>query len=199
MWIHDRISAAELVEADEDNPGINEALYNVVGDAYLIANNAIYKGIRLRALLIGVTYSCRPSSLSRSYQALSLICLPKILRHQVVPYLPTRDVVDELRRHNIKSRADWFVGNLGHNALLHESAHCIAQQVLTDTQRLPAGNQDVWRAILGESFANAVEKIASTSVQSARHWILFSLHSYASYDVRQYLCLRDAIRFLAGC
>jgi len=196
MWMRDRRSAAELIAADEENPGIDEALYDVTGDAYLLANNPICKTIRQHALMTGVRYSCRPTSLSRRYQALSLVCLPEILRQQVVPYTPTRKVMVELKRQQVASTAEWFVGNLCHNALLHESAHCVASRILADTIRLPTGNQTVWYAILGESFANAVEKIASTSVQSSLHWLLFSLNSYATCEVRQYLRLRDAIRFL---
>jgi hypothetical protein len=196
MWMRDRISAAEILAADEENSDISEALHDVTGDAYLIANNPIYRTIRRRALMIGVRYSCKPTSLWRTYQALSLVCLPEILRQQVVPYTPTREVVIELNRQNVAFRAEWFVGNLCHNAMLHESAHCIAQRTLTDTIRLPVGNKSVWSAILGESFANAVEKLASTRVQSGLDWLLFSLNSYATSDVRQYLRLRDAIRFL---
>jgi hypothetical protein len=185
------IPLATLLAMDErcqSEFGIREAL----GDRYLCCNNSVYLGIRKRFLSFGFRYvGDATDPLWRGYLTASLMSLPDLLEQRAVPFCNN----SEGARRVLNRNPAWTLSNGGmhglfrQNYLLHESCHCIADDVVKARVSLPSGRWNeneisVVRALVCESFANLVERIAGAMATTQAHALFFALNSYVSHGHR---------------
>ena len=182
------IDIAKLI-ALHDRHSCTNALPRSLGDGYLCSHNKVFANVRNVVQARGFVFSHRHTTLWRDYNVLPLLCLQSILDGRVVPYC---DNVSTLR--TVTSRSGSFalpqsvlqflIGNLRHNYLLHESAHCIAHDVL---QQIDGRGFQVDKTTLvldnlfSESFANATETFASSLLETTAEKFFFKLNSFMSY------------------
>lgn len=178
-----------------DGHSCAQALHHSLGDGYLYEHNQVFANVRDVVQARGFVFSHRHTSLWKEYHVLSLLCLQSILDGRVVPYCdnvsPLRSVVSKSANLGFpQSVMRFLLGNLRRNYLLHESAHCIAHDVL---QKIDAPGSQVDKKTLvldnlfAESFANATETFAASLLHTIPEKFFFNLSSFMSYlpDVKE--------------
>jgi hypothetical protein len=182
------IDIAKLI-ALHDGYSCARGLTHSLGDGYLYLHNKVFANVRNVVQARGFALSHRNTSLWREYNVLPLFCLQSILDGRVVPYC---DNVSPLRTVAATSACvvlphsvmQFLIGNLRRNYLLHESAHCIAHDVL---QQIDGRGFQVDKTTLvldnlfSESFANATEAFASSLLETTAAKFFFKLNSFMSY------------------
>lgn len=182
------IDLAKLIVL-HDRHSCARALPHSLGDGLLYTQNKVFANVRNVVQARGFGFSHRHTSLWREYNVLPLLCLQSILDGRVVPYC---DNVSPLRTVTSKSGSlvlppsvmQFLIGNLRRNYLLHESAHCIAHDVLqrSDGRGLQVDKTTlVLDNLFSESFANATETFASSLLQTTAEKFFFKLNSFMSY------------------
>jgi hypothetical protein len=168
------------------------------GDRYLYANNAPFAAVRNAFLSFGFSYSSQSTRLWQDYYAAPLCSLDRMLQAGVVPYLDNAAVIEQIisRRPGLKIPGRSLLSVVRGNYLLHESAHLIADRLLPPL----AGSFDqeyrmalVARALLCESFANAIERVAAAYAHTGTHILLFNLNSYVHLTDETRALLRTII------
>lgn len=162
------------------------ALPHSLGDGYLYTHNKVFANVREAVLSRGFTFSDRHTSLWREYNVLSLLCLQSILDGRVLPYCdnvsPLQAVVS--RSASLTVPPSFLFGSLRRNYLLHESAHCLAHDVL---QKIDGGSPPVDKKaivldnLFAESFANATETFAASLLETTAEKFFFNLSSFMSH------------------
>ncbi len=165
------------------------ALPHSLGDGYLYTHNKVFANVRNVVLAKGFSFSHRHTSLWREYNVLPLLCLQSILDGRVVPYCdnvsPLRAMVSRSASQALPSSVGLLLGNLRRNYLLHESAHCLAHDVL---QQIDGRGSRVDKKtvvldnLFAESFANATETIAASLLATTAEKFFFNLSSFMSYS-----------------
>jgi hypothetical protein len=182
------IDIAKLI-ALHDGHSCAHALHHSLGDGYLYKHNQVFANVRNVVQARGFVFSHRHTSLWKEYNVLSLLCLQSILDRRVVPYCdnvsPLRSVASRSASPGLPQKVMRFLlGNLRRNYLLHESAHCIAHDVL---QQIDAPGSQVDKKTLvldnlfAESFANATETFAASLLDTTAEKFFFNLSSFMSY------------------
>jgi hypothetical protein len=163
-----------------------------LGDAYLCEKNHCYRAMRQLALKHGAKLTCDHEPLSALYQCLPLLSLEEILDRNSIPY---RDNVSPLRAlvasgRDFDAPLDFLLSDFRRNYLLHESAHCLAHQLLCEGQPSralvaldPAGFHLL--SLVGEAFANSLETFALAWSADAAGAVFFTLNTYCTYSHEQ--------------
>jgi len=188
------IDIAKLI-ALHDGQSRAGGLPHSLGDCYLYTHNKVFANVRDIVRAKGFVFSRRHTSLWKDYNVIPLLCLQSILDGRVVPYC---DNVSPLRAVASRSASltlpptviRFLLGNLRRNYLLHESAHCIAYDVL---QQLDARGSQVDKKTLvldnlfSESFANSTETLAASLLENTAEKFFFKVNSFMSYlpDVKE--------------
>jgi hypothetical protein len=155
----------------------------------LYTHNKVFANVRDVVRARGFDFSRRHTNLWREYNVISLLCLQSILDGRVVPYC---DNVTPLRAMASRSASlglprsvmRFLLGNLRRNYLLHESAHCIAHDVI---QQIDARGSRVDKKnlvldnLFAESFANATETFAASLLETTAEKFFFQVSSFMSY------------------
>jgi hypothetical protein len=167
------------------------ALAGCVGDAYLCSNNRLYRRVREECLGLGYRYTRGGVPLWHDYQVSALLCLPEILRLQLIPYIDNAPLLS----HTISRKPDYaltpqlMLQIIRRNYVLHESAHCIAHSVLSshnfDGLGMSPAQLLVRAALASESFANAVEWLTWSFATTATHAFFFTFCSYVNHTVHK--------------
>lgn len=181
--------------------GISECL----GDRFLYANNQLFRHVRNLFLNEGFQFISDIDERARSYFAAPLVCLQDLLDNGWVPYRNNTAVLSRLVKRSPQFRIGptSLLSQLAHNHVLHESAHLIANRILSDADKeRPLTKTDVvLRVLLGESFANAIESLLIAFVgRSQIHRFFLCLNCYMNYTpdlARREKFLQDLI-FLFG-
>ena len=182
------IDIAKLI-ALNDGQSRTHGLPNSLGDCFLYTHNRVFANVRDAVRARGFAFSRRHTSLWREYNVIPLLCLQSILDDRVMPYC---DNVTPLRGAASRSASiglpptvmRFLLGNLRRNYLLHESAHCIAHDVL---QQIDAREPRVDKKTLvldnlfAESFANATETFAASLLTTTAEKFFFNINSFMSY------------------
>jgi len=182
------IDIAKLI-ALHDGHSCTHGLAHSLGDGYLYTHNKVFANVRDVVRARAFVFSRRHTTLWREYNVISLLCLQSILDGRVVPYCdnvsPLRGVVSRSSSLGLPSSVMRFLlGNLRRNYLLHESAHCIAHDVL---QQIDARGSYVDKKtivldnLFAESFANATETFAASLLETTAEKFFFNLSSFMSY------------------
>jgi hypothetical protein len=85
---------------------------------------------------------------------------------------------------------------LKRNYLLHESCHCVADALLARLKReSPNTPEDTFviTALVCESFANVVERLAAVLADFYPHNLFFHLNSYVEYQAQKTRLIKDAM------
>jgi|GEM_PF-2624997 len=183
----------------DDQYSNQNALPDSIGDRYLYANNRLFRAVRETFLTLGFRYSSDVSRLWRDYDNASLFVLQDILDEGVVPY---RDNLTTLKRVMARNPSLTISENnlltlVARNYLLHESAHCIAHHLLRNrlSQENEAASefQFVRDALLCESFANALERLAGALGDADAQRLYYRLNSYVQYSADQMALLLESV------
>ena len=160
------------------------ALAENLGDGALYRGNAVFRAIRDEAAAVGCTY---PLDDADGYFAWPLVSLPRLLATKRIPIRRTRSAIALLDATRPGFFTTLHTEMVEHqiNAVLHESAHCVAEGVWTKfspkCERLAPPHRVVLRYGLGEAFANASELAAMAYAESKEERWLLGLNSYWSY------------------
>jgi hypothetical protein len=157
------------------------ALPDSLGDAVLVRDNAVFRNVRACMLALGYRLSATPPF---NPAVLPLLSLHEIYRARTVPYAANLDTlrrleaerpgvfgVDELRAVRIRT-----------NAIIHESAHCIAKSRFDALAPSGALLTSIQRGILctqlAEAYAQCVELFGSLACRTGPQRFFYSLASY---------------------
>jgi hypothetical protein len=181
------ISLSHLLGIDEQYPAAH-AIADCLGDRYLYARNMVYANIRERFLEADFQYTAADTRLWRDYQICPLFSLQNLLEGHVVPYVDNVNTVKGLLNRNAAFALSGvlLLHTFKRNYVLHESAHCIAHRVTSEDEQFGQGmsvrKRFVFSALVAESFANAVERLAWCFVGSSTHAVFLSLNSYLEFN-----------------
>lgn len=188
------------------NPRMSQAgphaLAHALGDGYLYAHNRLYRRIREATVEIGCSFSCEPDREWYDYQVFPLLLLDQIVAKRVIPYVDNCTTLQNLssRHPGIGLTPRFLLDSIRRNYVLHESAHCLADAFLSESGLLdppPRGDGDtalVLKDIMGESFANTCESIASCLCTGPTERFFYSLNSYQAFDPELTERISGAIR-----
>jgi hypothetical protein len=192
-----RVKVQELLRAHDATCKRN-ALRDNLGDGYLYAHNKLYANVRDVVLLLGFRFNNQPSKLWGNYHAFPLTSLDRILTQRTIPYLNNVTPFRDLLRVNAEfemPRSMFYT--IKKNYLLHESAHCISYKLIRGYQksisRVLPQQQFVLSALLSESFANAIELLASSFIDREPQLLFFHMNSYITYSSQGLTELRSVV------
>jgi hypothetical protein len=196
LKIH-RLQTLVWIGEQYDSCGDGNSLSECFGDSYLYANNLLFAKVRKLFLSLGFNYTSDPL-ICRDYFAAPLLCLPSILGKKSVPLFDNTAVLRQvlLRCPELTISTHDLQMQLKRNYLLHESCHCIADAVLAQSPRETSRTPEetfVITALICESFANVVERMASVLADFYPHNLFFHLNSYVEYQVQKTRFLKDAM------
>ena len=178
-----------------------ETLPDNLGDAYLFKFNPVFRKIRQQFLKMGYTLTqddfCH-------YDVLPYASLPKILSQKKVPY---KNNVQALQEIETTRPGRFTVGELvkvKSNYVLHESSLCIADSILEKITagpflsplKITAESARVFKFIMAESFANAVESFANIYNKTPQGKLFYDLNSYVTHHHKINVALEKAITLL---
>jgi hypothetical protein len=181
------LTLARILDMEAGDGPLDGALDGCLGDRYLCRHNPLFAAIRARCLSLGYQFS-QSGEIWQDYIACPLLCLQTIIQQRAIPYI---DNVSTLRRFLAINAADFaasarfVIQILTPNHVMHESAHCVADDALR------SGGEDldkqawVLRALMAEAYANSVERIASVFARNATHLFYLSLNSYLRPELEE--------------
>lgn len=155
-----------------------ESCRDVLGDAYLLKHNVIYRRLRRAVVARGYSLVCAWPE----YTAFSLSQLENVLARREIPVIFNRNVLEQIERRTLSRMR---VGDLPASMSsfhLHESAHGVADELCAE---LPEGSKRarVLRKLMGESFANACESLASALAHNEEHRAFLQINCYMKDSV----------------
>lgn len=148
------------------------ALEAVLGDAFLLETNSVYRKVREFSLKIG----CQYVEAYPRYLLLPFHELPKILETRRVPYVPHAQLMAEVESQSpgLFSTEEVPMPESYH---LHEAAHVIAEHVIGQVPT--KGDQEkILKFILCESFANTVDALVCVEAKDDVHRFFLKLNCY---------------------
>ncbi|MBX2987159.1 MAG: hypothetical protein KF802_04610 [Bdellovibrionaceae bacterium] len=179
----------QSVLRQHDAQSAPQALKNVLGDAYLLRKNPMYRRTRELARELGFRFV--PAW--ESYQRAPLFELQGILKKKRLPY---NDSVPTLRRlvrdHRLNDEMEDVPVNLV-SAHFHESAHGISDRLFR-TVKPRNKREKILLALLCESYANATESMAIGWIDGDLHRFFFEQNSYIYADAGRIAARRKALR-----
>jgi len=185
------LTLARILDMEAGDSAPDGALEGCLGDRYLCRHNPLFGATRARCLSLGYQFS-QSGEIWQDYIACPLLCLQTIIQQRVIPYI---DNVSTLRRFLAVNAADFaasarfVIQILTPNHVMHESAHCIADDALRSNGY--GGGEDldkrgwVMRALMAEAYANTIERIASIFARNATHLFYLSLNSYLRPELEE--------------
>lgn len=191
----------ELLYMD-DACGSPQALSRVLGDRYLYAKNPLFATIRKAALARGYEFSDSGSRLLHKYTVMPLLALEEIMEHKTIPYFDNVTVLRELveKKPDVALPVLFVYNSLRSNHVLHESSHCVAYSLLQEghgdlmlDRCRSLAERFVLISVLTEAFANAMERLASSSPCPNTHAFFFILNSYMDYTAERRPMLENAM------
>lgn len=144
----------------------------ILGDAYLMQTNPVYRNVRLFSLDIGCTYiEAYPE-----YLLLPFHELQRIVATKRIPYVPSGRLLEgiESQRPNVFTAEEVTIPESYH---LHESAHVIAEHFFKDVV-LNSSEEKILKAILSESFANTVDALSCVPATNDIHRFFIGKNCY---------------------
>jgi len=192
------VNLAKLLWLDDEFVN-REALSGCLGDRYLCANNKLFAQIRHLFLSFGFCYSTETTRLWRDYDSAPLLMIQDILDAKTVPYKDNAVTLRSIssRSPSLEMSVESLLSLVNRNYLLHESAHCISYHMLASklktTELRENKNTYVLVALLCESYANTIERLAAALATSPTHQIFYTMNSYIEPPTGGTF-LRDCIR-----
>lgn len=165
-------SLSEVLKYHEmpETPGLTNA--DILGDAYLISKNPIYRKVKERALELGCVYK----EAWAQYLNTPFLELGKIVSTKTLPYNPGGKILREVeaKRPGVFTIEEIELPESHH---LHEAAHVIADDLFSGFS--PANDQEkILRSMMCESFANTVDLLACLPANDDVHKYFLAHNSY---------------------
>lgn len=167
-----------------------------LGDGFLCATNPVFRRIRKDVRRRGYSFSTQDLG---GYFSFPLMSLDEAIDARKIPYrknsgwlekieksAPGRFTLTELKKSELKF-----------NYLFHESAHCIAHDVLfggVSVRRAPKNADSLLKIFLGEAFANSVEAFASVFAEGEIGAYFLDANCHFRANEREVRALRNGIR-----
>lgn len=145
---------------------------DILGDAFLMESNSIYRNVKAFSLRIGCSYvEAYPE-----YLLLPFHELPKIVEKKSIPFVPGARLMRnvEAGRPGVFSTDDVPMPESYH---MHEAAHVIAEHFLKEV-KVSGQQQEILKSMLAESFANTVDALASAQATDEIHHYFIKQNSY---------------------
>jgi hypothetical protein len=189
----------DVIQCDERYPAAN-ALPDSLGDRYLYTKNFVFRSVREAVLAAGYRFSSQDSVAWRRYQVFPLLSLRDILESRVIPYFDNLTVLRSMTAEHAQLRIfpKYFVESVKKNYVLHESAHCVASEVLRlesllDKDFPSESEQWVLKSLVSECFANSVERLCAGYARSNSHVLFVSLNTYVLYEPTRYALVQNGL------
>ncbi len=174
-----------------DSHSAENAHADILGDAFLMERNAIYRNIKRFALKIGARYV----EADTKYLLMPFHALWEIVGSRSIPYVPNARLLRavEEKRADALAIADLSIPESYH---LHEAAHVIADHFFAGV-KLKSAEERILKDIVCESFANTVDALACGLAVDEMHRFFLRHNSYMYPDGR-YVALFDRMNRGAG-
>lgn len=149
---------------------------DILGDAFLLQHNPVYKNIKTCALKFG----CKYVEAWPEYLLMPFHQLGGIVARKTIPYVPSGRLLREVegQRAGVLSSEDISIPESYH---LHEAAHVIAEELFFGYQ-FEDPQEKILKTIVCESFANTVDAFACASVNSEEHSFFLAHNCYMYPD-----------------
>ena len=173
------------------NPSV---LTKSIGDGYLFQNNPLYK--KLRTEFMSYNYKFTTEDFCH-YVAMPFLSLPEILKQKKVPYFDNVTPIQYIEKtHPKKFRCEEIIKPKT-NHVLHESAHCVAEEYLKKMVikiDFLSGEQNLTlKMIMAESFANTIESVCNYWNTTPELRLLFEMNSYIIHYKKISHALKETI------
>jgi hypothetical protein len=184
LQISDVLSIHELYSNEVSNRELVHA--DILGDAFLLQKNLVYRKIKKQALDIGCTYT----EAWTEYLLMPFQQLKDIVADKKIPYVPSAKLLRsiERQREGMLAVDDLAIPESYH---LHEAAHVIAEDCFRNAE-LNRTEEKILKAIICESFANTVDALACAYVDDEVHEFFLKQNCYMHPD-RKYIRLMSGL------
>lgn len=154
---------------------------DILGDAFLMRSNPLYKNIKAFALGIG----CKYVEAWPQYMLMPFYELNKIVATKTIPYVPSRRVLEEVERQRpgVLNSQDLQIPESYH---LHEAAHVIADHLFQKFEPVKTREEKILKSLLCESFANTVDALACLPADNDMHLFFLKQNCYM-YPRKSYI------------
>lgn len=149
---------------------------DILGDAYLMQNNPVYRHIKNQAIKIG----CRYCEAWPQYLSLPFHELNKIVAEKNIPYIPNARMLQEIENKRVHTFTTDQL-QMPESYHMHEAAHVIADHLFHNVT-LKNREEKILKTILCESFANTVDAMACIYATSEMHQYFLVHNSYMNPD-----------------
>ena len=168
-----------------------------IGDGFLFQNNLLYKNIRTEFLKLGYTYTTDDFCY---YVAMPFLSLTEILKHKKVPYFNNTTPVEIIEQTHPKKFKCEDIIRPKTNHVLHESAHCIADEylkkIIFKVDFLSKEQNITLQMIMAESFANTVESICNFWNITPEQQLFYEMNSYIIHYKKINHALKSTIELI---
>jgi hypothetical protein len=184
------LNLRRILEIHTGDSAVDGALDRGIGDPYLCRHNPLYAAIRSRCIELGYQF-VHSGDIWQDYVACPLLCLQSIVQQRLIPYVDNATTLHRflnINGGNFEASARFLIQILTPNHVLHESSHCIADHVMRDcgAARNGAGRRDwVISALMGEAYANTVERMAHVFARNGTHLLFLALNSYVRPELEE--------------
>ncbi len=177
-----RVKLQNLLRS-HDQASLPQSLPLSLGDGYLYEHSFIFRNIRNS--LLHLRYALTNKDFCH-YAVFPYGSLQSILEKKLVPYFDNVTVLKEIEANQpAKFYCDEIL-MVKANHCLHESSHCIADEILkkADWQntQLTSDQMRIFQLIMAEAFANTVESLANLVNDSNEAQLFYELNSHVTHD-----------------
>lgn len=175
----------------------SSVLEKSIGDGFLFKNNPLYKNIRNEFLKFGYTYTTEDFCY---YVAMPFLSLSEILKHKKVPYFNNITPLEIIENTHPKKFKCEEIIKPKTNHVLHESAHCIAEEYLKKINFkidfLSKEQTLTLQMIMAESFANTTESICNFWNTTPEQQLFFEMNSYIIHYKKISQALKETVALI---
>lgn len=149
---------------------------DILGDAFLLRENRIYRNIKRAAVEMGCQYKeAWPQYLSLPFHELN-----KIVETKTIPYIPHARMLQ-----NIENKRERFFTTdhlqMPESVHMHEAAHVIAENLFSNVP-FKSSQEKILKTMLCESFANTVDALACVDATDEMHQYFLVHNCYMNPD-----------------
>jgi hypothetical protein len=192
-----------LVGLHKQFTDIPQSISENIGDGFLCKHNKFYRKIRNLGLACGTDFIVKKNKFWNDYMVLPLVNFDDLLISRKIPVIDNFGTLARLSKKfpSLDLPEKFVRDTLKRNYLLHETCHCIANNVLTQTTVHIGSETEITNSkltillnnLLGEALANAVEIVSSTTADTNSHILLHALNSYVPYSPASNDLLKKAV------
>jgi hypothetical protein len=191
-----QLTVYEILNLHEYNL-VPSALSNSIGDGFLIQNNTLYKNLRSEFIRLGYSFTTEDFC---HYISMPFLSLTEILKQKKVPYFDNVSPIQKIEKlHPRKFKCEDIIKPKT-NHVLHESAHCVAEEYLSrlnfKIDFISKEQNIALRMIMAESFANTVESVSNFWNTSAEQRLFFEMNSYIIYYKKISHALNETVNLI---